>query len=148
MCICGSITRRTSTKHVSSDRLHCFALKRSFVCTLSNGMLYFFSTDGDMRVILCRRNASQLLKLLGKKPEGGEKRKRKKGHTTITSTYRTSLTLKESSVHVSADVYIPRCSPSYRFRRSTLPRVYSLVLRFRIMDRFELVTPIPLTGKV
>lgn len=77
MCICGSITRRTSTKHVSSDRLHCFALKRSFVCTLSNGMLYFFSTDGDMRVILCRRNASQLLKLLGKKPEGGGKKKKK-----------------------------------------------------------------------
>lgn len=148
MCICGSITRRTSTKHVSSDRLHCFALKRSFVCTLSNGMLYFFSTDGDMRVILCRRNASQLLKLLGKKPEGGGKKKKKERTHNHHLHIQDIVNVKKSSVHVSADVYIPRCSPSYRFRRSTLPRVYSLVLRFRIMNRFELVTPIPLTGKV
>lgn len=32
-------------------------------------MLYFFSTEGDISVILCLRNASQLLKLLGKKPK-------------------------------------------------------------------------------
>lgn len=37
--------------------------------TLSKGMPYFFSIEGEMRVILWRRKASQPLKLLGKKPE-------------------------------------------------------------------------------
>lgn len=36
--------------------------------TLSKGMLYFFKMDGEIRVILWRRKASQPLKLLGKKP--------------------------------------------------------------------------------
>lgn len=37
--------------------------------TLSKGMPYFFRMEGEIRVILCRRNASHTLKLLGKKPD-------------------------------------------------------------------------------
>jgi len=37
--------------------------------TLSKGMPYFFRMEGEINVILWRRNASQPLKLLGKKPD-------------------------------------------------------------------------------
>ena len=38
--------------------------------TLSKGMLYFLRMDGEMRVILCLRKASQPWELPGKKPSG------------------------------------------------------------------------------